>query len=226
MILPASAPRLCKCRQGRAKDICKQSQKKLKTKQEREKIIFFDEFAVYDRPSLFYGWAQVNTRPEVPSDERKKRNQVNGFLTVDAMSGQEYFRLSSESKTKDVVVYMTLLCDDMVKQGYSKLSIFLDNNSTHKDKMKSQLNWLLSTLGLNEKITIEFIHIPAYSPKLNLAEYLIHQLRVKLLHHLPLGKKIADIEDEIKIYLDNHQLQTPQQIQNTIKHICHLATQS
>ncbi len=27
--------------------------------------MFFDEFAVYDRPSLFYGWAERNTRPAV-----------------------------------------------------------------------------------------------------------------------------------------------------------------
>jgi hypothetical protein len=41
--------------------------------------VFFDEFAVYDRPSLFYGWAERNTRPEVKSDERT-RNKLNGFL--------------------------------------------------------------------------------------------------------------------------------------------------
>ena len=168
----------------------------------------------------------MNTRPQVLSEERKKRTKVNGFLSVDAMSGQEYFLLSPQAKSEDVTIYMTLLCDDMVQEGYDKLSIFLDNNSTHKDKMKGQLDWLLSTLGLSEKICIEFIHIPPYSPKFNLAEYLIHQLRLKLLHHLPLGTTIADLEKEIEIYLQNHQLQTPQQIQNTINHICNLATQS
>ncbi len=59
--------------------------------------------------------------------------------------------------------------------------------------MKGQLDWLLSTLGLSEKISIEFIHIPPYSPEFNLAEYLIHQLRLKLLHHLPLGTTIAEV---------------------------------
>lgn len=168
----------------------------------------------------------MNTRPEVPSDERKKRNKVNGFLSVDAISGKEYLILSPNAKTEDVTCYMALLCDDMAQEGYEKLSIFLDNNSTHKDKMKHQLNRLLSALGLSEKIGLEFIHIPPYSPEFNLAEYLIHQLRLKLLHHLPLGTTMADIEAEIEIYLQNHQLQTPQQIQNTIHHICNLTTQS
>jgi len=62
---------------------------------------FFDEFAVYDRPSLFYGWAE-RTRPEVKSDERK-RNKLNGLLCVDALSGEEFFRLSPGSKNRGCV---------------------------------------------------------------------------------------------------------------------------
>ena len=31
---------------------------------------FLTRKAVYDRPSLFYGWAERNTRPQVKSDER------------------------------------------------------------------------------------------------------------------------------------------------------------
>jgi len=37
--------------------------KKLQSPQPGERTVFFDEFAVYDRPSLFYGWAERNTRP-------------------------------------------------------------------------------------------------------------------------------------------------------------------
>lgn len=168
----------------------------------------------------------MNTRPEVPSDERRKRNKVNGFLSVDAISGQEYLLLSPNSESKDVASYMALLCDDLLQAGYEKISIFLDNNSTHKEKMKKLLNRLLSSLELSQKISIEFIPIPAYSPKLNLVEYIIHQLRLKILHHLPLDITIADIEEKIENYFKNGQLQTPKQIQNTIGHIYKLATQS
>ena len=81
--------------------------------------MFFDEFAVYDRPSLFYGWAERNTRPEVKSDERT-RNKLNGFLSVDALSGEEFFRLSPGSKTEDVSEYLAELCLDCVELGYNK----------------------------------------------------------------------------------------------------------
>lgn len=84
--------------------------------------MFFDEFAVYDRPSLFYGWAERNTRPEVKSDERI-RNKLNGLLCVDALSGEEFFRLSPGSKTEDISEYLAELCLDCVELGYTKLCI-------------------------------------------------------------------------------------------------------
>lgn len=99
--------------------------------------MFFDEFAVYDRPSLFYGWAERNTRPEVKSDERT-RNKLNGLLCIDTLSGEEFFRLSPGSKTEDISEYLAELCLDSVELGYTKLCIILDNNPTHKRKMQAQ----------------------------------------------------------------------------------------
>jgi hypothetical protein len=32
--------------------------------------VFYDEFAVYDRPSLYYAWAERNSKPEIPSNEK------------------------------------------------------------------------------------------------------------------------------------------------------------
>ena len=68
------------------------------SKKEKEKIVFFDEFAVYERPSIFYGWAEKNTAPEVPSNERGGRNKLNGMIlvnafTADAFRAQEYLKL-------------------------------------------------------------------------------------------------------------------------------------
>ena len=68
-------------------------------KEEEEKIVFFDEFAVYDRPSIFYGWAPKNTRPEIPSNEKGRRNKLNGMISVDAFTGKEYLELKEKSKT-------------------------------------------------------------------------------------------------------------------------------
>ena len=50
---------------------------------------------MYDRPSIFYGWAERNTRPQVPSDE-SVRHKLNGLLRVDALSGEEFLRLSAK----------------------------------------------------------------------------------------------------------------------------------
>lgn len=85
-------------------------------------IVFFDEFAVYDRPSVFYGWAERNTRPSVPSDE-STRHKLNGLLCVDALSGEEFLRLSDRAKSEDVSLYLAHLCLDCIELGVTKLSI-------------------------------------------------------------------------------------------------------
>jgi glycine cleavage system regulatory protein len=77
----------------------------------------------------------------------------------------------------------------------------------------------LANLSIQDKITVEFIHTPPYSPNFNLAEYIIHLLRLQLLHHLPLGVNIQQLREKLENYFQHFQLQTSQQIQNTIQHI-------
>ncbi len=196
--------------------------KKLLSQQTGEKIIFFDEFAVYDRPSLFYAWAEKNSRPQIPSNERK-RHKFNGLLCVDAMTGEEYLKLTETAKTEDIASYFTDLCSDVLKQGFHKLTVILDNNSTHKKKLKNLLQNELLKLGINSDIEIEFMYTPPYSPNYNLVEYLIHQLRLKLLHHQPVGTTIEMIRAQIAQYFQVNHLQTPEQIQNIIAHILALS---
>jgi hypothetical protein len=180
--------------------------------------VFFDEFAVYDRPSLFYGWAERNTRPEVKSDERT-RHKLNGLLCVDALSGEEFFRLSPGSKTEDVSEYLAELCLDCVELGYTKLCIILDNNPTHKQKMQTQLAVHLQQMGLAEAITVECLYVPSYSPKLNLVEYVIHLLRLRFLHHLPVGTTLSQIEQQLEQFLASNQFLSAQQVQKTLNFI-------
>lgn len=177
---------------------------------------------MYDRPSLFYGWAEKNTRPQIKSNEKKKRHKVNGLLSVDAVTGESYLQLKAKAKSEDIASYFGLLCDDLSNQGCRQVTIILDNNSTHKDKMKSQLDTLMSVLEIKHKIQVEFIHTPPYSPDFNLAEYIIHLLRLRFLHHLPLNVTIEEIEQKLSDYFSSHQLQTPKQIENIIRHICDL----
>ena len=88
--------------------------------------------------------------------------------------------------------------------------------------MKSQVTAHLNRLKIQEKILINFIHTPTYSPNFNLVEYVIHLLRLRLLHHLTLGVNIQQVKDKLDNFFKFNQLQTPQQIHNIIEHICAL----
>jgi transposase len=187
-----------------------------------EKILFFDEFAVYNRPSTYYGWAEKNTRPQVASDESKKREKLNGLLAVDAVSGEEFLRLVPIAKTEDVALYFGELCKECIQARIKHLTIILDNNSTHKDKLRRYLWAELFTSGIDEQITVEFVYTPPYSPNFNLVEYLIHLLRLRLLHHLPSDTSIEQVEMKLLTFFETQQLQTPIQISNTIQHIYNL----
>jgi transposase len=106
------------------------------------------------------------------------------MLAVDAVTGEEYLKLKEKSQTEDVSSYFADLALDYVQQGFNKLTVILDNNSTHKQKMQVQLSAHLSSLNIHNKIEVEFIYTPPYSLDFNLAEYIIHLLRLELLHHL------------------------------------------
>ena len=187
-----------------------------------EKILFFDEFSVGNRPSTYYGWAEKNTRPQVPSDESKKREKLNGLLAVDASSGEEFMRLVAIAKTEDLALYFGELCKECIQARIKHLTIILDNNSTHKDKLRRYLWAELFTLGIDEQITVEFMYTPPYSPDFNLVEYLIHLLRLRILHHLPSGTSIEEVERRLLTFFETQQLQTPIQISKTIQHIYNL----
>ena len=194
----------------------------MRTRKRGEKILFFDEFAVSNRPSIYYGWAEKNTRPQVPSDESKRREKLNGLLAVDAISGEEFLRLVPIAKTEDLASYFGELCQGCIQEKIKHLTIILDNNSTHKDKLRRYLWAELFTSGIDEQITVEFIYTPPYSPNFNLVEYLIHLLRLRLLHHLPSGISIEQVEMRLITFFETQQLQTPTQILNTIQHIYNL----
>ena len=195
----------------------------MESKKEKEKIVFFDEFAVYERPSIFYRWAEKNTPPEVPSNEKGGRNKLNGMISVDANTCLEYLKLKEKSKTEDVSDYFLQCSQDCLREEFDKLTIILDQDLTDKKKMKSQLKFHVINAQISDKIVVDFIHTPTYSPNFNLVEYIIHLLRLKLLHHLSLDVNIQQVKDILEKFFQFNQLQTPEQIQNIIRHICTLA---
>jgi transposase len=193
--------------------------KKVENPQAGEKIVAFDEFAAYDRPSLYYGWAEKNTSFKLAVRQAKKRQRLNGLLAVDLLSGEEFLRFTRKSKSEDLADYFLDLAQDAQTDGFSKLSVFLDNVSTHY-KMPRLLK-----VALREKqvgIEVDFFYTASYSPKLNPAEYVIHKVRQEFFHHLSDNASWDDINETIACHLDDYQLLDRQQIANIIRHIYEL----
>jgi hypothetical protein len=55
--------------------------------------------------------------------------------------------------------------------------------------------------------------------KLNLVEYVIHLLRLRFLHHLPLGTTLDQIEQQLEQFLSTNQFLSAEQVQNTLNFI-------
>jgi len=186
-------------------------------------LVFYDEFSVSERPTVFYAWAIKNTRPEIPSNE-KNRQRCNGLLAVDAVTGEEYLRLADRARAEEVAEYLTELTKDCQQQGYQKLTVILDNCKTHKKKMRTLLSEALKTEASESTIAVEFLDLPSDSPDFNLAEYVIHQIRLRILHHQPIGSALAQIRTRLEQHSQRQRLMSSAQIQNTLQHIWRLAS--
>lgn len=103
--------------------------------------------------------------------------------------------------------------------GRHSLYIILDNNPTHKQKMQAQLMTHLFQMGLADAITVECLYIPSSKPKLNLVEYVIHLLRLRFLHHLPLGTTLVQIKQQLAQFLASNQFLSTEQVQKTLNFI-------
>lgn len=54
--------------------------------------------------------------------------------------GKEYLKLKEKQKLRIFRARTAQLSQDSVKEGFDKLTVILDNNSTHKNKIKSHLH--------------------------------------------------------------------------------------
>lgn len=111
--------------------------------------------------------------------------------------------------------YFTDLAQHCQDQGYQRLDIFLDRNTTHKAKMQQLFAQATTTLT----IQVRFRLLPAYSPKLNLVEYAIHLIRQKVLHHADYKTTLSQFESHVKELCKNQILLTKNQIMNILNHI-------
>lgn len=119
--------------------------------------------------------------------------------------------------------YLVVLCLILIGRGYQAIRLILDNCTTHPAKRRNHFNQLLDYILQNlcsvAKPDIHFIYTPSYSPQLNLAEYFIHHLRQASLYHTPPTMTVKQKADRMLTKLKQKPVQTPEQTQNTLRHI-------
>ncbi len=184
------------------------------------KLIFIDEFSLSTRPTTHYMWAQAGQQPQINSDE-KKRTRTNGFISVDAISGEIDLWQSKQAKSEQVAAFCFRQAQQAHHQGFISLTIILDNNKTHLKKMKKLFNDQLIEAKLNMEVT--FLHTARYAPTYNLAEYMISIIRRLILHHLPADFTLEQISQRMDQVLCQQLIQTKEQVWNTIDHILNTA---
>jgi transposase len=134
----------------------------------------------------------------------------NGCTTVD---------FQPEAKTCNAVYAIALIVLRYASLGFRNILFILDNCPIHKQSMKTALAELLAEIALAQGIAVDFLHTPAYSPKFNPAEYLIHLVRKNSLYHLPHAMTVQERAERVRRHLAQAPPQTPQQVKNILRHI-------
>ncbi len=187
---------------------------------EGAQLVFIDEFSISTRPSTHYMWGQEGVQPIVRSNE-KNRSRTNGFVCVGAFTGEISVWQSPIAKSGEVAEFCLAQARAAQQQGYTRLKIVLDNNKTHKKKMKDTLRQSMAENKID--IEVEFIHTARYAPKYNPAEYIIAVIRKMATHHLPCDFTIEQVFERIKYISQNEIIQTKEQVWNTIDHVLNMA---
>lgn len=178
-------------------------------------------------PSLFYGWAAKNSRPRVYWARNQTRKRLTGLLALDLSTGEETLAITPDGKSDMVAWFLHQLVQDAHAEGYTRLTILLDNNATHHDLMRYLLWLRVRSQPELQAFPVDFFYTPAYSPDYNPAEYLIHLIRLKLLHHLPTGTALAAVAHKLEQrFTEATSFLTPQQVANVLRHIIHLQPNS
>ena len=187
-------------------------------------LLAMDEFALQSVPDTHYAWAERNTAPRVPSDERH-RDRLTGFLAVDLVRGETRVQFRPEGKTGDVLLVLALTVLLCVQRGHRWIGLLMDGARTHRQDMQAALRELLAEIATLahwddlREATVEFLHTPAYSPALNPAEYLIHWVRQDALYHLPCTFTLQDKADRVQSHLAKGPPFTPEQMDRLLRHI-------
>lgn len=134
---------------------------------------------------------------------------------MDLFTAEFFFRASPVAKSQQIAEYFADLATRYQAQGYDRLDVFLDRNTTHKTKMQT----VYASLTAELHIQVKFHLMAPYSPALNLVEYAIHLIRVKALHHADWKKSLPEFEAHIKELCDDQKILTKEKIINILVHI-------
>ena len=91
------------------------------------------------------------------------------------------------AKSQQIAEYFADLAARYQAQGYDRLDVFLDRNTAHKAKMQN----IYASLTAQLQIQVKFHLMAPYSPALNLVEYAIHLIWLKVLHHADCKKNLS-----------------------------------
>jgi len=78
---------------------------------------------------------------------------------------------------------------------------------------------IFAKLTKNLDIRVQFHFMAAYSPKLNLVEYVIHWIRQAVLHHADSKKSLAEFQSIIENLCNKGEILNKEQIINILCHI-------
>ena len=111
---------------------------------------------------------------------------------MDVHRGECFFAAEPKANSTTVAAYFHDLATHAHSQGATKRTVLLDRNSTHGPKLRQAL------ADLQPLIPVVFLHLAAYSPRLNPAEYLLHLIRLKLLHHAASTQHLAQVQQRLE----------------------------
>lgn len=157
-------------------------------------LIALDEFALQSIPYTHYAWSPKNNKPRIPSDERH-REKINGFLTVDVQRGTTHVNFHKKSTTEEAIMVIVLTVLMCLQNGFNQITFLLDNARTHGQKMEISVQALLNEIkqhAILPEFSLSFWHTPKYSPQLNPAEYIIHEVRRNGLYNVPCTLTISE----------------------------------
>ena len=119
------------------------------------------------------------------------------------------------ARSEQVADYMADLARHFQAKGFERLDVFLDQNPSHKSKMQGF--FVQKTADLTIQTT--FHYIAPYSPKMNLVEFAIHLIRLKILHHADNKTPLPEFEYLVKNLCENGKILNQNQIINILEHI-------